>query len=463
MDFKKPIMPKKSIRYLLLFIATLAGLLTSLNGYADLLWAMVILLVCSLLLFVSHRLYNLANWIDPVIMFIVSYVTFVVVGIIGTKWFNLDLHAATLIAVLLGLTVFLGGALFADLLASPHRKLRLKRLVMVDYSYSQREFWWAWFFFLIGFFFLLIYYALVGTIPFLAENAESLRVGAVGGLGYLLIAGFAFLNVSTTFLVGMNAKRRKAHFLLVAGGLLITTSLLLVGVGYRMPAVRVMLSGFIVYHFIRYAHIPKRSLGILILTLIILLGVAGFYRLYGQFLQTPADIEFTLRRTIWSIFVRYLYVLDLVVRFFPEDHAYLYGSSYLISAQVLLPGTQQHFGYWLVEKMGLILSSPGPVDPTIVGEFYANFGWVGIVLGMSLLGFVLRASYRRLINSQTITIARLIFISLISTSIIGIAASGVVLVLMFDLLPIIIVFALYQLCVRLRVVKTAPRRKVAQI
>lgn len=450
-------MPKKPV-HLWLFIAVAVGLLAASLNHANLLWPVAILLACALFLFVSHRLYNLVNWIDPVVMFIVSYVAFVIAGIIGARYFNVDIHTVTMTAVMLGLAAFLAGAFFADLLASPHNKLRLKHVVTVNSAFNRHEIRWAWIFFLIGLSLLLAYYAIVGTIPFLAENAETVRVEAKKGIGYILISGFAFLNVSTILLMAINARRHQMRLFLTMGIVLSITVALLVGIGYRMPAVRVMLGAFIVYHFIRYANIPKRNLGVLIFTLIILLGAAGFYRLSGQFVQSTADLEFAFRRAVWSLFVRYLYVLDLTIDFFPKEHAFLYGNSYLISARTLLPGAQQHFGYWLVEKLGLILSSPGPVDPTIVGEFYVNFGWIGVVLGMGGSGFFLRALYRYLVHSSVLSVTRLILITLISTSIIGVTASGIILVLLFDLLPIIVVFALYQLCVRLRVSK--PRRSV---
>jgi oligosaccharide repeat unit polymerase len=432
------------------------GLFLVLLVYSDALGTAVVLLVYALLLLVAHRLYNLFNWLDPVVMFVVSYTVFLGVGGAALRYFALALRPLTLVAILLGLAAFLIGALVADGWRSPAGRLRLPRLPKIEISFTRRENYWAWFIFLIGVGLLLTYYAVVGSIPFLSENAETVRVGAVGGLGSILIPGFAFLNVGAVVLVANSARRYSGRSLATAVVVLALATFLLLGVGYRMPAIRLLLSVFIVYHFIRYAHIPKRNLAILVVSLVFLLSLAGFYRLFGQFLQTPADVEFALRRAVYALFVRYIYVFGLVLDFFPGDHPYLYGNSYLLSLRTLLPGAQQHFGYWLVDKMGLVLSTPGPVDPTIVGEFYANFGWVGIILGMGGTGFLLRSLYHRLLASPIIRANQLILLTLIATSTIGIVASGLALVLLFDLLPVLIVFSGYCLGTRLKISPQAP-------
>jgi hypothetical protein len=149
------------------------------------------------------------------------------------------------------------------------------------------------------------------------------------------------------------------------------------------------------------------------------------------------------------MFVRYLHILNLVMSYFPENHPFLLGQSYLISAATILPGAQLHFGYWLVQRLGLVLTSPGPVDPTIIGELYLNFGWTGIVVGMLVLGLFLRALFIRFALKTPISRRRLVLMVLVSTSLMAIVGSGIILVLFFDLLPVALVFLAYSFCVKI--------------
>ena len=401
-----------------------------------------------LLLLVFHRCYNLLNWVDPTVMFAVSYATFIGIGIIATGYFGIVMQPSVLVAIIVGLASLLVGAVFLDLITSPSRRLRITRFTSIAAIYRFKEIAWAWIFFAIGIMILVFYYYSVGTIPLLAENAETVRVTAKAGRGYLPIGGFAFVFVSTAMITACYAKRHLLRFALYAGLPLVVGAILLLGVGYRMPAVRVLLNAFIIYSFVKRGRISKVTLLTLVLVIIIFLSLIGFYRFTGQFAQSPEQIEFAFSRAVWSIFVRYLNTLDLVMSFFPDHHPFMLGESYLISANTVLPGAQLHFGFWLRERLGLVFISPGPVDPTIIGEFYANFGWSGVVVGMSALGFTLRTLFAVFTRKTSISLRRVVLMVLISTSLIGVAGSGLILVLLFDLLPVVLVFLAYSFCVK---------------
>ena len=54
---------------------------------------------------------------------------------------------------------------------------------------------------------------------------------------------------------------------------------------------------------------------------------------------------------------------------------------------MLKPGPDLDFTMWLKETLGMSFSGGG-VTPTVIGEFYLNFGYIGIYGGMFLLAKV---------------------------------------------------------------------------
>jgi oligosaccharide repeat unit polymerase len=408
------------------------------------------------LLLILHRIYNLLNWIDPTVLFVVSYVTFIGVGIPFISYYDFVLAPSVLFAILLGLAAFSAGAITFDALVFRPGRIKIRYSISIISVPRRGEIGWAWAFFVVGALILLYYYYRVGTVPLLAEDAENVRVTVKAGLGYLPIGGFAFLNVSTLMLMAASAHRGRYYFPFVTKLALITAVVLLLGVGYRMPSLKVLLGGFVVYSFTKKPTLSRLGLIVLVVVVVTSFSIIGFYRLSGQFVQSSEQIEFMFKQTVWSIFMRYLYVFSVVMFFFTNMHPFMLGQSYLISAYTILPGAQNHFGFWLRDNLGLALTSLGPVDPTILGEFYANFGWTGIVVGMYTLGFGLRALYYLITKTQPLSISRLVLITSLSVSSTGVIGSGIVLPLLFEVLPLAIVFAAYRLCVR--VVWLVPRQ-----
>lgn len=405
--------------------------------------SILVLFLYGILLLIFHRLYNLLNWIDPTVMFVVSYVVFIGIGIVMTGYYGIELAPSVLIALVVGLTTFFIGALANDILFSLSGRINVGQPVIVVSNLRRKEVTWAWVFFFIGVFVLLYYYYRVGAIPFLAENAEDVRIVVKSGRGYLPIAGYSLLNISTAFLIAACARRNHLH-LFVGILTVVTAAILLLGIGYRSLLIKILLNGYIVYSFVRKSKISGVALIFLISLFFVLLSITGFYRLFGYSIQSLEQVGFAFRRSLYAIFVRYLAVLDLVMAYFPNIHPFMLGQSYLISASTIMPGPQLHFGFWLVEKLGLVLSSSGPIDPTILGEFYANFGWIGIIVGMFMLGAGLRILYRFLKIGPSLSIARLILMVLLSTSIMDVVGSGLVLVLLFGILPTVVVFIAYR-------------------
>jgi len=397
------------------------------------------------LLLILHRIYNLLNWIDPTVLFVVSYVTFIGVGIPFIGYYDFVLAPSVLFAILLGLAAFSAGAITFDALVFRPGRIKIRYSISIISVPRRGEIGWAWAFFVVGALILLYYYYRVGTVPLLAEDAENVRVTVKAGLGYLPILAFAFLTVSTMSIITLASTRFSFSCLLFAVVSSFIGTLLLMGTGYREPALRLLFNAFVVGMYIRHRKISPKWILVLGLFIILIIGLLGYLRLESHL---TTELSMILRLGIWRLFVVNLYVLNLVYDLFPSSEPYMLGTSYLIDIETLLPGYQPHFGFWLKERLGLEFAGGG-VTQTIIGELFLNWGWIGSIVGMFTMGIVFRILYHALVKDRPISAPRFVLLVMLSTSLMGMVSSGIVLVLLFNTLPLVAVFAVYQFCIRM--------------
>lgn len=116
--------------------------------------------------------------------------------------------------------------------------------------------------------------------------------------------------------------------------------------------------------------------GVLFISAVTVLGVA-------RSLVSGNDASL-FRALITSIYVGDIN-LNYVFNTFPRKVDFQYGYTYLINLIMLLPGPDPDFTLWLKEQVGISFSGGG-LTPTIIGEFYINFGIVSIYPGLFLMG-----------------------------------------------------------------------------
>lgn len=415
----------------------------------------IFLILYSLLLLLFHRIYNILNWINPTVLFVVNYTTFAGIGFAIFPYYQTTVNPTLALAILTGLLLFIIGSIAYDIIANPSGRIKVVHSLDISTTYTFREIVWAWIFLLLGCCTICYYYYDIGMIPLLSEDAESVRITAKAGRGYLVIVGFALLYVSTIVLIGAYTKKcRTCLYIMIF--VVLSIAFLLSGIGYRSLSIRILLSGLIVYSFVKNSKMSVKILLSIAIITVSLLIMFGSYRRFGHLINSPDQASFMLYISVYTVFVRYLTVLNLILDYFPGAHPFMLGQSYLISANVIMPGAQEHFGFWLVEQLRLVLSTPGAVDPTIVGEFYANFGWVGIAIGMLILGAGLQSLNYYFKIKSPLSINKLILMTILSTSLMNTSTSGLVLVVLLDTLPLLVVFATYRFCSRLTLAISKP-------
>lgn len=79
--------------------------------------------------------------------------------------------------------------------------------------------------------------------------------------------------------------------------------------------------------------------------------------------------------------------LNYVYDIFPKKMPFQYGYTYLINLIMMLPGEGIDFTLWLKKIIGIDFAGGG-VTPTIIGESYMNFGYIGIIFVMFFMGII---------------------------------------------------------------------------
>jgi uncharacterized membrane protein len=88
----------------------------------------------------------------------------------------------------------------------------------------------------------------------------------------------------------------------------------------------------------------------------------------------------------------------------PTEQGFLYGKTLFNWAIVLIPKSILNGDYlislWIKEKWYLGIEGGG-LPPTAVGEWYANFGFSGVVVGMFVVGLALGTLYKLACSSES--------------------------------------------------------------
>ncbi len=400
------------------------------------------LLTCVSGLIVFHLLFNLLNWMDYTVLFVVSYVTFVGFGIIALDWYQLVIAREVFLAIGLGFLTFILGCLIGDIIGRG-AKLQIVRKVIVKSRSVSNVFWCALVVYIVGIITMLVFFWRIGAVPILLSDAENDRFTLRAGIASLPILAYCCFLIST---LSLQIQARRHWEQIVALGLTGIAIIILIGSGFRAPAMKLLLANFVVFAYLHYARIPIFQLFLVISSIIVFTGVLGFFRRENMLTN---DLLIILRLAIFRIFVNNLYVLDLIFDLYPRSEPFMLGRSYLIDLITILPGPQPHFGFWLKDRLGLDFAGGG-VTQTIVGEFFLNFGWIGVLIGMFLLGVGLRISYD-ILSSSEITGDRLILIVIIGIGVLAMVSSGISLVILFEIIPALTVYIFYRVLRTMRI------------
>jgi len=270
-----------------------------------------------------------------------------------------------------------------------------------------------------------ILYLRIG-IPILHQDVDVKRMEAraIGGLLITLLL-LANANVPLLFLYITHTRRHWVFKVFLGIGLLVMIGTLLLS-GSRLGIAEAGLFCVLIYHYTR-KKLGIRHLVALALILAIFVAVVGFYRMYSKWgelfllaLSTKRGHSSPLFGLVDELVQQvttgtdgFAFVLDTI----PAHVGYRYGWATLTPIRAIVPGSQQNVGDWVKGLYGGTWTGFGkPV--TMLGGFYIDAGWIGILIGMFFAGMVIQYLYVK-VRRNTSPIWILVYALILSRLLMG--------------------------------------------
>ncbi len=228
----------------------------------------------------------------------------------------------------------------------------------------------------------------IGEIPIFSSDIEYART--VKAEGTYHIRQLTTLAVPVYYMMLAVVLNRKRALLA-----LILTGLLLIGCialqGYRTFFVSIIAVSAMIAYRVRKElfNVPFLVLSAVVM---FLASVAYGYSRYLSGITTVKNMMNVYEYTAQNFFIRTT-SLQRIVEYFPASEPYQYGYFYLRGFNFLIPGKQTGPGEWLKKEVFNLDFAGDGFNPGIIGEFYLNFGVLGIIFGMMFYGFIITASY----------------------------------------------------------------------
>jgi len=263
---------------------------------------------------------------------------------------------------------------------------------------------------------VLIIFVVISLVSLFIMEHFVVGVGLGYHLTHLLKVTFSYLMSKALPLIWGMLYMRNAFWLLFAWAIsqprlgiaskillliLLTASILIAALtGLRGPILQVVMVPVIVYHYYRKP-INLKSAIPLFFVFAFSLGILEHYRSLGQWLPSESLFSFTIRKFLDTFVVFDNFVL--VLQHIPKRLGFLYGIPYLNLIffpipRAIWPGKPIYVDQILTRE--LISVGPELNTFTILGDFYSNFSWLGIIVGMLSWGVMWRVLYSYLIRNQ---------------------------------------------------------------
>lgn len=234
---------------------------------------------------------------------------------------------------------------------------------------------------LISIVFFFISIASVGGIPILKPSIRYLLKPAFTMPVFLIIPGTCILG--SVYLKDFQDKiitRSQVRFRFLL--LLIIDVALLLTLGYRTPLLAALLLLIIIAYYGNIIAVWEVVLGALI-GVGAIIGIGYFRSVKELTISSAIDPFYTLKsRAEFTLHV--LNLLDIAGGNFGATHGQILASS--------IPGSE--FGPRMMVGKLIAWRTEVTVTPTLIGQMVADFGKVGVAIGMCLLGFILGIGFK---------------------------------------------------------------------
>jgi len=232
-------------------------------------------------------------------------------------------------------------------------------------------------------------------IPLLSANILGARLSASEN-GYL---GEIAMSTEIVFVVSIAGLILFKKYRLPFASLLILSFILALLTGTRTSLFRQLIPGIVLFHYM-VKKISMKAVVLIIIVSLVFLGSINFVRVYK--IWGPAMLDDLAQKNYkpafyWAYFVfrdlkhgpeGFARVLEMI----PSQYGYQWGKLHISPLLMPLPGNQSPPGVVLKDMAGLEFEGVG-MATTMLAIQYADFGLIGIIVGMFLLGIVYEHMY----------------------------------------------------------------------
>lgn len=223
-----------------------------------------------------------------------------------------------------------------------------------------------------------IYYILTNRQNFFSNNLENDRLNASSANGLItLICGLINPAIGILFYKTLE-NRRKKYIIMICGFIIFAVISFLIQ-GSRTPIIKLIILLLLMYNIRK----PIKNKTVIIVLIIGIVALISMQVLRMNRSNVDGNFLELLLNTLQNGSIN----LDYVMNTFPEKVDFQYGYTYLINIIMMKPGPDLDFTLWLKEKINIQFSGGG-ITPTIIGESYINFGFVGSLVICFLIGIL---------------------------------------------------------------------------
>jgi oligosaccharide repeat unit polymerase len=252
-----------------------------------------------------------------------------------------------------------------------------------------------------------IYLFYKGGVLLLQKNIEAKRIAQQQEVSNITLFLMRLITPAFLFYLAESLVRKKIRKGILFPFLLLSLFILLNTVN-RHDLFTFGVSAFLIYNFAWKKIKITKLLPILLVGLALLMAV-GYYRLASMTAVTP-EKAFLIKKAggnplvmflMYSIFQFTVYPGNLAIYFdtFPRILPFEHGYSFVMAMRTALPGHHQLLDEYVKSALHLNFLGGG-INPTMLGELYANFGYAGL-LGMSIYGGIIAVLYYRMLLQRT--------------------------------------------------------------
>lgn len=251
---------------------------------------------------------------------------------------------------------------------------------------------------------MLVFWARAGGVPFLMADLENSRISALTGSG---VPFYLSMLMMVAFWISLgpesNVPRWAQLAMFVVGAIMLTTT------GWRNTVFAfVVVSIFLLYYTRR---VRATTIGIVALVAIVGAVALGLFRVVSSNLTSYRTYQEVMSGDLLAAVGSYLATytdafarnLAIVFEIVPDALAFQGGKTLIWNFLTLAPESDlEPFDFVLKRAAGEGFEGGG-LPPTLVGEWYLNYSWLGVVLGMALVGAAMELAHRAVRSARSFT------------------------------------------------------------